>query len=66
MEFPDSPLRGVYSVNTVYEHVRDWTAFEPAPTLAEEMNIDQIWTIARDIPPEWYEHDDEGLHRLVE
>jgi hypothetical protein len=64
--FPDSPLRGVYTRNTVYENVRDWTAFEPALTRAEEMSIDQIWTIAREIPEEWYEHDSDGLNRLVE
>jgi hypothetical protein len=64
--FRDSPLRGVYSQNCVYEHVRDWTAFEPALTRAEEMSIDQIWAIAREIPSEWYEHDSAGLHRLVE
>jgi len=26
-------------------------------TYAEAMDIDQIWRIAADIPPEWYEFD---------
>lgn len=64
--FPDSPLQGVYSQNAVYEQVRNWMAFEPALTLAEEMSIDQIWNIACEIPAAWYEHDSGGLHRLVE
>jgi hypothetical protein len=64
--FPDSPLRGVYARNCVYNHVKGWDAFEPALTCAEEMNIDQIWRIAAEIPQEWYEFDTTGLNRLVE
>lgn len=64
--FPDSPLRGVYARNPVYEHIKGWEAFEPALTRAEEMGIDQIWRIAAEIPSEWYEHDCDGLNRLVE
>ncbi len=64
--FPDSPLRGVYARNCVYNHVTGWDAFEPALTRAEEMDIDQIWGIAAEIPAEWYESDTAGLKRLVE
>lgn len=64
--FHDSPLRGVYARNCVYEHVKNWEAFEPALTRAEEMSIDAIWGITRRVPPEWYEHDCDGLTRVVE
>lgn len=64
--FPDSPLRGVFAKNCVYENVRGWEDFEPALTRAEEMGVDAIWGIASDIPTEWYESDTDGLHRLVE
>lgn len=64
--FPDSPLRGVYARNCVYKHVTGWGAFEPALTLAEQMDVDEIWRIASKIPPEWYEFDTNGLTRLVE
>lgn len=64
--FPDSPLRGVYARNCVYKHVAGWNAFEPALTLAEQMDVDEIWRIASKIPPEWYEFDTDGLNRLVE
>lgn len=64
--FPDSPLRGVYARNCVYKHVTGWNAFEPALTLAEQMDVDEIWRIASNIPPEWYEFDTDGLNRLVE
>jgi hypothetical protein len=64
--FPDSPLRGVFAKNCVYESVRGWDDFEPALTRAEEINVDEIWGIASNIPPERYEFDADGLHRLVE
>jgi hypothetical protein len=64
--FPDSPLRGVYASNCVYEGVTGWEAFEPALTRAEEMDAGAIWQCAADIPEEWYEGDREGLERLVE
>jgi hypothetical protein len=64
--FPDCPLRGVYATNCVYEGVTGWEAFEPALSLAEEMDLETIWRSATDIPEEWYEGDRDGLHRLVE
>jgi hypothetical protein len=64
--FPDSPLRGVYANNCVYEGVTGWEAFEPALTRAEEMHWGAIWQCAADIPEEWYEGDREGLETLVE
>ena len=64
--FPDSPLRGVYARNCVYNHVTGWDAFEPTLTRAEEMDTDRIWRIAAEIPAEWYEFDTAGINRLVE
>ena len=64
--FPDSPLRGAYANNYVYERVTGWEAFEPALSRAEEMDAHTIWRCASDIPEEWYEGDRDGLHRLVE
>ena len=37
--FPDSPLRGAYANNCVYESVMGWEAFEPALSRAEEMDV---------------------------
>ncbi|MGB0013180.1 MAG: HipA family kinase, partial [Candidatus Sulfotelmatobacter sp.] len=64
--FPDSPLRGAYANNCVYEGVMGWEAFEPALSRAEEMDAQAIWRCAADIPEEWYEGDRDGLNRLVE
>jgi hypothetical protein len=64
--FPDLPLRGVFATNCVYEGVMGWESFEPALTLAEEMDCEAIWQCGAEIPEEWYEGDREGLERLVE
>lgn len=64
--FPDSPLRGAYANNCVYEGVTGWESFEPTLTRAEEMDANAIWRCAADIPQEWYEGDRMGLERLVE
>ena len=63
--FPDSPLRGVYANNCVYEGVAGWEAFEPALSRAEEMDAQSIWRCAADVPEEWYEGDRDGLHHLA-
>ena len=64
--FPDSPLRGAYANNCVYEGVMGSEALEPALSRAEEMDAHSIWRCAADIPEEWYEGDRKGLERLVE
>ncbi len=64
--FPDSPLRGAYGNNCVYEGVMGWDAFEPALSRAEQMDANEIWGLAADIPEEWYECDKDGLNRLLE
>ena len=52
--FPDSPLRGVYPLNLVYEQVTGWESFEPWITRIEEMQPETLWAIAEHVPPEWY------------
>jgi len=64
--FPDSPLRGAYANNCVYEGVLGWEAFEPVLSRAEEMDVHTIRRCAADIPEEWYERDRDGLDRLVQ
>ena len=64
--FPDSPLRGVFLRNDVYVGVTGWDSFEPWLTRLEEMSSAEIASCAEDIPPEWYEHDDDGLSMLIQ
>jgi len=40
--FPDSPVRGVYANNCVYETVTGWEVFEPALSRAEQMDVSEI------------------------
>jgi hypothetical protein len=64
--FPDSPLRGAYARQRVYENVTGWESFEPALTRAEQMDLDELCRYAAQVPEEWYEYDVSGLNRLTE
>ena len=64
--FPDSPLRGVYPLNAVYEPVTGWDSFEPWITRVEEMEPEVLWSIAEVVPPEWYGGDPAELEHLLE
>jgi hypothetical protein len=52
--FPDCPLQGVHVQNEVYAAVRGWESFEPWLSRIEKMEEDFVWSLAREIPPEWY------------
>jgi hypothetical protein len=52
--FPDSPLRGVYARNNVYEHVTGWQSFEPWLSQVECLTTTEIEWCAAGIPFEWY------------
>jgi len=63
--FPDYPLRGVYARNEVYEGVRGWESFEPWLSRIEKMEEDVVWSLAGEIPPEWYGGEWDELEKLV-
>jgi hypothetical protein len=62
--FPDYPLRGVYARNEVYESVRGWESFEPWLSRVEKMEEDVVWSLAGEIPPEWYGGEWDELEQL--
>jgi hypothetical protein len=64
--FEDVPLRGVYYRNDVYREITGWEAFEPWLSRIETMAADTIWTVANDIPPQWFGGDQDELIALVE
>jgi len=64
--FPDTPLRGVYPKNLVYEGVTGWDSFEPWLSRVEMMTAGTLWSIAEVVPPEWYGGDVATLERLIE
>jgi hypothetical protein len=52
-DWPDSPLRGVYARNCVYEQIKGWNDFEPVLTRAEQFDAEELWDIAQAVPEEW-------------
>ena len=64
--FPDSPLRGVFPRNQVYARVTGWVSFEPWLSRIEEFEAGRLWTIAEEVPPEWYGGDLGTIERLME
>jgi hypothetical protein len=65
-DFPDSPLRGTYARNSVYQSVTGWHSFEPTLSEVEQIEMDSLSRITAEIPPEWYQHDSEAITRLNE
>jgi hypothetical protein len=64
--FEDSPLRGVFPRNTVYQGVKEWNSFEPWLSSMERMPAETVWAAASEIPPEWYGGDLSEMEALVE
>ncbi len=64
--FSDSPLRGVYVRNRVYEDVTGFESFEPWLSRIENLDGTLLWRVAEEVPPEWYGGETEALERLME
>ena len=65
--FPDAPLRGLYARQRVYEGVRGMESFEPwLERLEHKLGGDVLDEIAKEIPPEWYNFEQEELYRMLE
>jgi hypothetical protein len=65
--FPDAPLRGLYSRRCVYQSVRGMDAFEPwLDRLERNIRPELFDRILREIPGEWYDFDQDALAALVE
>jgi hypothetical protein len=62
--FPDSPLRGVYARNTVYEKVTGWESFSPWLERLEQFEAHTLVQILQSVPPEWYNHDARKIENL--
>jgi len=52
--FPDSPLRGTYARNSVYQQVTGWDSFEPVLGRVEQMNSAELWMLTEGLPEEWW------------
>jgi hypothetical protein len=66
-DFPDAPLRGLYTRHRVYQSVTGMDAFEPwLARLENQMTERVLGEEASQIPPEWYGGDWDALERLIE
>jgi hypothetical protein len=65
-DFPDAPLRGVYCRNSVYQGVTGWESFEPSLSRLEQIDISELWRLAKGMPEDWYQCDSAGLARLID
>jgi len=65
--FPDAPLRGLYARSSVYAWVTGMHSFAPwLERLQQKITEQMIDELAKEIPPEWYDHDHDALSRLLE
>jgi hypothetical protein len=64
--FPDSPLRGVFSRNRVYAGVTGWEAFEPWLSRVESLDPARIFAAGEEIPPAWCQPAWDDLQPLLE
>lgn len=63
--FPDAPLRGLYSRSAVYAGVVGWESFQPFLSRVENLEDDFLEEAAAAVPPEWYEGNTEELRTLL-
>jgi hypothetical protein len=54
--FPDSPLRGAYFLNEVYEDVKSWRDFAPWLDRIERLSAEDLQRVAHDVPADWHGH----------
>jgi hypothetical protein len=65
--FPDAPLRGLYTRHRVYDSVHGIESFEPWLTRLEaNITADFVDETMAEIPPEWYGFDQPSLEKMLE
>jgi hypothetical protein len=65
--FPDAPLRGLYLRALVYGSVRGMDSFAPwLDRLMPRTMPDVLGELAAEIPPQWYDFDQDALEQMME
>jgi hypothetical protein len=64
--YPDAPLRGLYTRNRVYQGVTGMESFGPWVVRVQNMSDRVLESLAGEVPPEWYEDDHDALLSLLE
>ncbi len=66
-KFPDAAMRGLYPRSRVYHGVRGLHAFEPyLERIERRITIEELGSIASEIPMEWYSGEVEELEALLD
>ena len=64
--YPDAPLRGLYTRNRVYEGVTGMESFGPWISRIQNNISERVLDeYLNEVPPEWYEDDQDALRRLL-
>ncbi|MFL6544303.1 MAG: HipA family kinase [Candidatus Udaeobacter sp.] len=63
--FPDSPLRGTFTFNCVYQSVSGWESFDPWLTRIQQLDENVLWKMAESVPPEWYDGESIALEEVL-
>lgn len=64
--FPDAPLRGLYSRQCVYDSVHGMQPFETWLERIERISETDLDNISKEIPAEWYDGAQDELYRMLE
>jgi hypothetical protein len=64
--FPDLPHHGIFQQTQAYQGITGWQWFEPTLSRIERISPFDLWKLATEIPPEWYQHDSPALSRLIQ
>ena len=66
-DYPDAPLRGLYTRNRVYEGVIGMESFGPWTARLQTSITERVMDeLIREIPSQWYEDDYDAVTRLLE
>jgi hypothetical protein len=63
--YPDAPLRGLYTRNRVYEGITGMESFGPWVARIQSISERVLDEYLNEVPPEWYEDDRDALQRLL-
>jgi hypothetical protein len=64
--YPDAPLRGLYTRNRVYEGITGMESFGPWISRIRDISERVLDECIKEVPPEWYEGNPEALGQLLE
>jgi hypothetical protein len=64
--FHDSLHYGLYKDHSIYRGLKGLHSFEPILSRIQNIIPLDLWKLAAEVPPEWYDHDSQALSRLIQ